>query len=250
MPHFPVLRVRNANVQQALNVIGVMEAGNVFSGVHLTVPNARGAGVTYDQFEYVTRVASYVEEYAFSPEVVMGGHAAVYFDLFSGSMVPWPIVHQAIEVTARIETTGPPELLATPFFGGAPVRLSLADVSDDADAPVELWVANQGIDCTTHENSFDFLLHYLTNRNGIPRVLTQLPPGVTDLTPFTPLMLDKGADHLKTIDYPEVFDSPCFQLESVITMRDRYRPGRGFEVETEDGTVTITSLACSNSQYP
>jgi len=56
----------------------------------------------------------------------------------------------------------------------------------DPDAPVELLVANQGMDCDTQENSYDFLLHYLTNRTGIPRRLIASPPGMDrTLTPFT-----------------------------------------------------------------
>ena len=160
MPHFPVLRMPlREDIEELFQMRGVMERGNIFSGVHLSVPNAVGAGVRYAAEYDVASITSYVEHYAYSPEVVLGGSAAVYFDVFSATMSSCPEADHAIDVTATIETDGAPELLATPFFGGTPLRIPLTALGQDPDETVELLVANQGMDCETQENHFDFLLH-------------------------------------------------------------------------------------------
>lgn len=252
MPHFAIVRTPSADVQQALNITGVMENGNIFSGVHLTIPNAVGAGVSYEpSYQTVPLLTTYMEDYAYSPEVVLGGQAGIYFDLYSATIGAFPGVDLAVDVTATIETDGPPELLATPFFRGAPHRISLVAGGQDPDAPVELVVANQGMDCETQENSYDFLLHYLTNRTGIPRRLIAQPPGIDPtLTPFTQPILNDAANVLKTFDFPANFNSPCLQLEGLFMLRRSYRKGEGFWVQRTTGEVLIVSVACSNSGYP
>jgi len=253
MPHFSILRMQRPDVQKTLQIQGVMENGNVFSGVRLEIPNAIGTGVTYQSpFHSIERLTSYVEHYNYSQEVVLGGQAGIYFDLFSASVTAWPHQDDAIEAVASIETDGPPELLATPFFGGSPHRFSLLGPGDDPEAPVGLWVANQGMDCFTPESGFDFLLHYLTNRTGIPRRLTRRTPGMSrDPKPFSQAELVEGAAALTTFDFPRTFDtSPCFTLDGVRLMRTSHQPGGGYLIETSTGAVLIVSVACSNSQYP
>src|SRR4051812_30485599 len=61
MPHFSILRMLRPDVQQTLRIPGVMTNGNVFSGVRLEIPNAIGAGVTYDGFERITQLTSFAE---------------------------------------------------------------------------------------------------------------------------------------------------------------------------------------------
>jgi hypothetical protein len=228
-----------------------MERGNIFSGVHLSVPNAVGAGVRYAAEYDVASITSYVEHYAYSPEVVLGGSAAVYFDVFSATMSSCPEADHAIDVTATIETDGAPELLATPFFGGTPLRIPLTALGQDPDETVELLVANQGMDCETQENHFDFLLHYLTSRTGIPRRLTQPTPGMhQDQRSFSQLTRCCGTQshHLQLSRGLRLAMPSCRRPSR---SAPELSQGNGLFREGKRQVSDPHRLpACSNSQYP
>jgi len=232
MPHFPVLRMQDAAVHEGINVEGAIERGNITDGVRLQIANARDTGGNHYGPEFnkvVPHVAEFVDRYVYSDEVVTGGRAGVYFDLWNATIEQW-LPSVSIDVVATIQTDGAPALLVTTFADGHPHRFDLAT---DPDAEVRLWVANQGMDCDTPMNSFDFLLHYLTNRTGIPRHLKQPTPGMaTPVDVVSHEVFDAGADKLKTLDYPNRFDVPCFSLAKIA------------------GAIDITSVACANSQYP
>ncbi len=85
-------------------------------------------------------------------------------------------------------------------------------------------------------NNYDFVLHYLTERSGIPRDFTQMPFGLETATlGLVPHQtFDQQADLLKTLDYPSRLDTPCFQLQTDSVL----------------GPLLITSAACANSTYP
>ncbi|HEX7150307.1 MAG TPA: hypothetical protein VF618_02380 [Thermoanaerobaculia bacterium] len=237
MPHFSILRMTNTVIQQTIGIPGAIDGGNIIDGVRLQVANPSRVGNHYDDsfIAGVPRLKDFVDQYAYSEEVVIGGRAAVYFDLFSAVfVVPFPEPQtQATDVIATIDTIGAPELLVTTFRGGPAARFNLAAHPEDDDAEVELLVANQGMDCFAPTNQLDFLLHYLTARTGIPRQLRSPTPGlVPPLEPVSRAAFDAGADALKTLDYPRRFDAPCFRLEKILD------------------PSYITSPACSNSQFP
>jgi len=232
MPHFPILRLESTAVQNSLNVPGAIERGNIIDGVRLQIANPAHVGNQYDPtFAIVPHLTEFVDHYVYSDEVVTGGRAGVYFDLFSAVLTSAATEPSgAIDVVATIETLGAPELLVTTFADGQPNRFPL---TNDPDGVVDLWVANQGMDCDTPMNSFDFLLHYLTARTGIPRRLRQPTPGMaTPVGVVSHEVFNAGADTLKTLDYPNRFDAPCFSLEKI------------------QNPIYITSIACANSQYP
>lgn len=230
MPHFPVLRSSHLHVQESLTISQLMVNGNILDSVHLQIANPSKVENHYeDSFQSkVPRLTHYVENYVVSEEVISGGRAAVYFDVLGAV---WekvrPDSDEAVDVVARIETAGAPELLVTSFQGGAEHRIRLGD-----DSAVDFWVANQGMDCDAPDN-LDFILHYVTARGGIPRRLKHATPGMgTPPEGFVPWPTwDAGIDKLKTLDYPNRFDAFCFELD---TIRDSH----------------ITSIACANSQYP
>lgn len=235
LPHFPILRLVDKAVQEQITIPTVIERGNITNGVRLEIANAVGPRPEPDLAgQGLPSLRSYVYDYVYSQDVVTGGRAAAYFDIHhaaSETVATFPNGGQEVVVT--IDTDGPPILRATPFFGGTVHEFPLT--ADDT-TPVNFWVANQGMDCETEQNNFDFVLHYLTERSGIPRDFTQMPPGlVTSPLGLVPHQtFDLQADLLKTLDYPAHFDAPCFQLQP--------DPIRGWRL--------LLSAACSNSTYP
>jgi hypothetical protein len=236
MPHFPILRLVDLTVQEQINIPTVIERGNIVNSVHLQIANAVGPAPVPDlAAKGVPPLRKFVHDYVYSEEVVSGGRAAAYFDVHHAANEEVKTFENGgQEVIVTIETEGAPILRATPF-GGMPHDFPLI-ASGAKSESVNLWVANQGMDCDSDQNNFDFVLHYLTGRGGIPQDFVHLPHGLTtnSLEMVSHLTFDSLADFLKTLDYPERFNTPCFQLQS--------DPG----VES----LLITSAACSNSTYP
>lgn len=177
-PHFPFLSTGgNPNV---LTLTGLMSGGSLQAAVGLQIINAVGQPVshlsTYDQL--TPSIRTYVSNYQYSEEVVTGGRAACYFDVFNGRVSaekPGVVPRVVIEM----ETDGPPQLQVTPLRCGAK-NAPRATVTLDTD---ELWVANVEIDKRDDDAPFDYLLHYLTERAGIPRRLMKDTPGMGPAPP-------------------------------------------------------------------
>jgi hypothetical protein len=237
MPHFPILRLADPAVQDQISIPAVIDRGNILDSVHLQIANAVGPTPQPDLVALgVPSLRTFVHDYVYSEDVITGGRAGVYFDIHhAAAETVTEFDNGGLEVVVTIETAGPPILRATPFFGGTPHDFPLLAPNDPAES-VNLWVANQGMDCDSEENNFDFVLHFLTGRSGIPQNFTRMPFGL--VTPNLSLVpqptFDALADSLKTLDYPARFDTPCFQLQD----------------DPVFGTVLIVSAACSNSTYP
>ncbi|HVR40480.1 MAG TPA: hypothetical protein VMU84_15395, partial [Thermoanaerobaculia bacterium] len=137
-------------------------------------------------------------------------------------------------VIVTIDTDGPPVLLATPFATDLDHELPL---TAGEQTNVQLVVANQGIDCETSENSYDFLLHFLTARTGIPRTLVKPTPGMNmPLPAATHVTFNAALARLSTIDYPNHFRGKCFATAKFL--------------ESPHQQVLVTSVACSDTRYP
>jgi hypothetical protein len=237
MPHFPILRLIDTAVRDQITIASAIDRGNITNSVRLEIANAIGPPPEPDLAgQGLPSLRSFVHDYVYSQDVVTGGRAAAYFDVHHAASETVAIFpNGAMEVVVAIETDGPPVLRATPFFGGTAHEFPLLAGSDSPES-VSLWVANQGMDCHTEENNYDFVLHYLTGRSGIPRDFTQMPFGLETgplgLVPHQ--TFDQEADLLKTLDYPASLDTSCFQLQTDPVL----------------GTMLITSAACSNSTYP
>jgi hypothetical protein len=173
-PHFPFLRTPK-NLER-LEVPDVMSGGYLYACAALKVLNAVDDALTYaPSFDNTAPITSFVPHYSFSDDVLGGGRAACYFDLSAGKVRSETVPGGATQVVIEIETDGPPQLSVTPFRNTArPTTLML-----DSD---ELLVANLEIDRQDDDPPFDYLLHYLTERTGIPTRLTKPTPGM-GLTP-------------------------------------------------------------------
>jgi hypothetical protein len=174
-PHFPFLRTPK-NVEH-LDVPDVMEGGYFYACAGLKVLNAVDDALTYaPSFDQTPPITSFVSHYSFSDDVLGGGRAACYFDLSAGKVRSETVPGGATQVVIEIQTDGPPMLSITPFRSTAPATTLTLD-SD------ELLVANLEIDRQDADPPFDYLLHYLTDRTGIPTRLTQPTPGMGPTPP-------------------------------------------------------------------
>lgn len=166
-------------------------------------------------FTNIPRLSTYTTTpYRFSTDVVMGGRAMCYFDLFAGTVTAQYAngPGTGLRTIVAIETNGDPILKLSPLL---PTR----DALSVAYLPVasRLIVANHSDACP--DANFDFLWHFLTIETSIPRVLRQQPPGFDN----------KGC--------PETDLTNALQ--------------RALHGQKPEGTdPTDTSASCSNSQYP
>lgn len=239
-PHFAQLELESGSAD--LSVAGLLRNGDVISAVRLQVMNALDDEMNYDGERNVPRLTEFVPDYAFSSEVVQAGRAACYLDLFGGTVwsIPPADPSQPIQVFIKVRTDGPPKLLVSPLQSGTrqSYRLDLTKDGDPAD--ITLVVRNLEVPqerrAEEHQGEFDYLLHYLTARGGIPQTIVSATPGMIDLRSATPeqigLALVRLGDVLLADRSPGVFS------EDAAPGKRRLLP---------QGDVTP---ACSDSNYP
>lgn len=169
LPHYAFLR------PEETSGIGGDHA-RVLDGVHLQILNPSkvqpmnpvGSLTPFSLQHYVPATSTYSEE------VVMGGRAAAYFDLYEGAVETKATLAGAQYTSVTIETDGPPQLRTTTFPGSpGGVRSEVLTI----DAPV-LTIANMDFDVPDEDDNVDFLLNYLVARDGIPRFLERPVPGL------------------------------------------------------------------------
>jgi hypothetical protein len=238
-PHFPVL----ASEGHDLTVPGLILNGAIQSGVRLQVINARGDGMGYTGQKRVPKLTVFDPHYTFSDDVVVHGRAFCYFDFYSGSFVATPPSPTnplgPVQVRITVETDGPPELLVTSLGRSAePVRsyrLSLATANGEP-GEITLMVKNLEfpIEVASEQSGgvYDYLLHFLTARGGIPRRLETHPPGVPD----GPLPSATGAEIGKAL---EAMGCELVNASTPPSDRPRLQIHRDF-----------LTPSCSDSQYP
>jgi hypothetical protein len=183
-PHFPSLKVTKSDVD--LTIPGFIDKhGHILSGVRLQVPNAVDGPMNYENDDF-PGLNDFVEHYNFSSDVVLTGRAACYFDLFSGTLKTLPpiIPSGPRRVVITVTTDGPPELLVSPLISlGGPGQSRRIPLGTDDSPDVTLRVRNveeviEGIFAAEDHGDFDFLLHYLTARGGIPELIKKKTPGM------------------------------------------------------------------------
>lgn len=221
------------------------------SGVQLeienTLPNPSGQPAVIEG-PGGFRLTEFVDDFAYSQDVTLGGKAAAYFDIFTGEVSPEAAGSQSIS-QAAVVTDGPPRLRITPFPDS---RMTAATKTISGN---QLWVINADVtspstdpaagQALAESKKFDFLLNYLVARGGIPRKLKKAVPGM--VPPLPPLTTERIKSELD-------------ELGEVVAMFGHLTPA---EVNAKiDGTVAILeflgrttflielSAACSDSHYP
>lgn len=244
-PHLPYLRTDAVN-QERLTIPGLMTRGSLLGGVRIQVANAIDRRVEYAKGSGELRsLGDFVERYEWSHEVVLGGRAACYFDIFGGVITPVMLQDNASCVVATFETpTGrPPELRVTPLL---PLQTSDPQpepivLGDGADSEVQLVVANMSDDCHRigDQKVYDYLLHYITARGGIPRILKTNTPGLLDPQSMTKPELTAVLGQMEFTHVPDGV-KPLPPLPQTA--------GSLLACGLDD--LQITSASCSNSGYP
>jgi len=183
-PHFPSIKVVSHEVDLAVPGL-ISKKGHILSGVRLQVINAVDGDMVEEDDDF-PGLTAFVPGYSYSSDVVLNGRAACYFDVFSGTLKTHPplVPSGPRRVVITVKTDGPPELLVTPLIslgeqGKSYRRLLGTDESPD----VTLKVRNveevlEGYFIAEDHGDFDFLLHYLTARGGIPQIIKEKTPGM------------------------------------------------------------------------
>ncbi len=158
--------------------------GDILQGVRIQVINAIDEGFTGD-LDKVRHLQDFVPGYNFASDVVMNGRAACYLDLFGGALSTQEPIPGVIQAVVTIQTRGVPELLVTPLRQSKTSRSYLRGARDHGqspEVPVELQIRNLETLAETivadDDSSFDYLLHYLTARGGIPSAIAAKLPGM------------------------------------------------------------------------
>jgi hypothetical protein len=213
-PHFSYLYCKDDQKgdPQHLHGPGVLNSW-IYGGVRLQIANAIGPKLDYRRSfdDNVPKVAGYVPAYQYSEDVVLGGRAECYFDVFCGTVDSY-LHGEASRTTITMETFGPPQLQITLLQQRQGVPL--------ANVPVRPYVVVGNSSQDTTDASLDFLWHLLTCREGIPQELAQLPYGAG-----TAPGPQRGSQRVAKLEVPH-WDLLPWEIA----------------VETE--------ASCSNSQYP
>lgn len=185
-PHFAQLDVPGG---PELTIEGVLRYGDFLTGARLQVINCIDQRIEYG-LDQAPNLSEFDPHYTISDDVVLQGRAACYFDVYGGVVTynPPPKTRPdgAGFFSIDLCTDGPPELLVTPlsqWSGNSQdsYRQRLGE-STDRSAPVMLKVLNvelaREIPAEQELGSFDFLLHYLTARGGIPDWIKARTPGM------------------------------------------------------------------------
>jgi hypothetical protein len=245
MPHVPVLSLDQPETWPFPPDELFEKTGHLVTPSRMEILNATDSGISYPPPDAVEGSGSFLSltpqlttffpQYVPSNDVLTGGRASAYFDLYAGEIIGHTDVADE-RVLASLTTDGPPKLrvspLATVDRTANPRTYTLPTVTSGGLEHVVLYVGNLGIGCADGISNFDFLLHYLTAQMGIPRNLAAPTPGMdlVDLCPpeNVPAMLKE----LIEMGYPRHIKFP-------------------HEDDAEkDTSYYEASAACSDSRYP
>lgn len=190
-PHFPTFRLEPATCD--LTIPGLMEMGYLRTGVRMQILNAKETEVSYLD-DGVGSLTDYVPNYNFSSDVVLNGRASCYFDLYGGNVAAEEDRYGARRAVITMTTDGPPVLLVSPLIpaanaspdqGAKSYRINLASDSDPTDLTLHVRNVETLAEVSDEQaaGGYDYLLHYLTARGGIPQTIATGTPGM----PATPV---------------------------------------------------------------
>ena len=189
LPHFAQLEVDDGeriNVPPLVDNVPAVSNGDIQAGIRIQVVNAVNEEMKYKK-HVAPKLTDYVSDYSFSSDVVLHGRAACYFDLYGGEVTTVTTQTKfggATQTLVTLKTQGPPELLVTPIAPSGPKPRSFRlHLGSSNQSEVQLTVKNLEFLSAEHAvdhqgGAFDFLLHYLTARGGIPQSISKLTPGL------------------------------------------------------------------------
>lgn len=186
VPHFPHIEVVGG---PDLTCERLLRGGRFLTGVRLQVTNCRNLEFVNEARE-APGLLDYDPDYVPSADVVLQGRAACYLDVYGGTVSYHPPkrTNGAGFMSISMETDGPPELLVTSLAPwhtldqvSTAYRFTLGE-STDPLKPVTVKLRNvellRELPADEHFGGYDFLLHYLTARGGIPADIVSKTPGM------------------------------------------------------------------------
>jgi len=147
----------------------------VLDGRYLKVVNATGERLHFANKAGFS-LSEFVPHFHFDEDVVLGGYASCYFDIFHGCAWTEGTGNDPRITKVRMETDGTPILAISRLPGAAPS--ACGDYYEVKVPSGELYVSNLDYDTATEYRNFDFLFNYLVAEGGIPRILKQPTPGM------------------------------------------------------------------------
>jgi len=181
IPHFPHLEIVEGPL---LSVPHLLHYGGFLAGLRLQVLNCVEEGIVYTDAEDAPRLTTYYPDYVPSDDVVLNGRASCYFDLYGGTVayVKPRLPGRPGYMTISMQTYGPPELLVSALAPSAAAHRVTIEPPKEPATPIVLKLKNaelrSEIRAEDHLGAYDFLLHYLTARGGIPATLASKTPGM------------------------------------------------------------------------
>jgi len=249
MPHVPRLIVPDPDEQKKLTIKNMMVGGYILNGVRLQIMNAIKERMDYDgTYLEVPQLTNSVPDFNFSSEVVLGGRAGVYFDVFGGKVaaerVPTDPSDGAMQTNITIETDGTPRLMVTPFLSyeqaGASIgQPDIAELSYWFDLNTDvLCVVNQ--DLVSFTANYDFLWHYTASKGGIPNKLSNPTPGMPTIETLPPEADFIGAMQKAASEY----------VKLLIMAANGEVSKELVSKEPPDLEMAFSSPSCSDSRFP
>jgi hypothetical protein len=173
MPHLAYISDAGGSTSQPCGLPQVVD------GRYLKIVNATGDPLHFANKEGFS-LREFVYDLQLDDDVVFGGNAACYFDIFHGCAWSEGTGNEPRTTRVRMETVGLPRLGIAAMPGSGP------DVCGDCEIEIqpnaagvyELFVTNLDYDPATEYRNFDFLMNYLVAKGGIPRVLKKPTPGM------------------------------------------------------------------------
>jgi len=227
-PHFGLAFMDDKPLElPELDIVG----GLLAKGVRMQVVNAIDPELVYPQTPYdpderpfgtVPRLPELVPSFRYSDDVVLGGRAACYFDVFRGSITAF-LNGKALCTVIRMQTDGPPRLQVTPLRHQPLERVQCHEVTLGPSFAVANVAAPDIFDA-----QYDFLWHLVTAESNIPVQLKAKPPGLDG--PSEPALTETMTDRFTKL-------------------LARGYPGR-VDIDPADAAAHETSPSCSNSQWP
>ena len=164
------------------------------NGWRLTVANAIGSEATVDLRD-VPRLTEYAKTMEIRPDLLEAGppsRAACYVDVQHGTVVSHKFPEGGVYTTWTVETDGDPELFLRSQTGEE-LRITVPSTPPGAHFPNGALGSVVFHNSTTDEShkKYDFALHYLAAKGGIPKHFDRM-------FPITDKAIDEGTVGLTT----------------------------------------------------
>lgn len=156
-----------------------------FNGQYIRVLNAKDQPLCRADGGY--SLTEFKPDVQLDPDVVFGGNALAYVDIFGGRVWTEQESEQHPATThVVVKTHGTPRVgiwslpgNVQPWAGDTTANAPIRESIETAIETNELYISNLDLEGAAEDFQFDFLLNFLVARGGIPQQLSKRTPGMT-----------------------------------------------------------------------